>query len=194
MAEQLKDRKNNSFLHGLFKSKPFSWSVQYKRKKNGTKEREDGKPRLKDSQGLSPCNLYLILATSLPLLERAKSFWSSDYRFPIKKRQHRQSPSLSRPQYEPCWLPWVNKMRETLQPHRIQMPSTAEATEVGGRRGKRMPAPFTNPPSMLAPKHCSWWWRRWEGGCSALLLFPSRTDQKKKKKTQATSFSHTKPK
>lgn len=113
-----------------------------------------------------------------------------------KERQHRQSPSLSRPQYEPCWLPWVNKMRGTLQPHRIPMPSTAEATEVGGRRGKRMPAPFTNPPSMLAPKHCSWWWRRWEGGCSALLLFPSRTDQKK---TQATSFSvqirkHTKPK
>jgi hypothetical protein len=29
MAEQLKDRKNNSFLHGLFKSKPFSCSVQY---------------------------------------------------------------------------------------------------------------------------------------------------------------------
>lgn len=92
-------------------------------------------------------------------------------------RQHRQSPALSRPRYEPCWLPWVNKIRETLQPHRIQMPSTAEVTATGGRRGKRMPAPFTNPTSMLVPKHCSWWWRRWEG--VALLCFFFHPEQTK---------------
>lgn len=57
MAEQLKDRKNNSFLHGLFQKQVLLMISSIQKKKDGTKEREDGKPRLKDSQGLSnPCH------------------------------------------------------------------------------------------------------------------------------------------
>ena len=79
------------------KASPSHDQFNTKGKKNGTKEREDGKPRLKDSQGLSPCDPYLILATSLPLLERAKSFWSSDYRFPIKKDRQTVTISVQAP-------------------------------------------------------------------------------------------------
>lgn len=51
---------------GFSKANPSHDQFNTKGKKNGTKEREDGKPRLKDSQGSSPSDPYLILATSLP--------------------------------------------------------------------------------------------------------------------------------